>query len=242
MKSGRLRPSLASIPPESSFLPPPAQPSISFTPSFPPPSSSPFFLFLPLSPPLLFLFHSACTSSSRFLFLPPSLSHIHPPLDSAFVCPLPSNLCLVWQSGGFVVMTTNPGNPATLSLPLSSLPPLRDYTDSPLPSVCHHHDQRPPCPRATRACVRVFARVHPLRGCTHAYKTSECKNERRCVCARRPRLCRLLPPGSSTSSTSCSQAAAPPPNQVWRRVAGARNPAPRRVECACSRNETHHGV
>lgn len=187
MKSGRLHPSLARIFP--SLLR--RHPSLSH-PLFLP-------LFLP-SPPLLFLFHSACTSSSYFLFLLPSLSlspSPTPPLDSAFVCPLPSNLCLVWQSGGFVVMTTNPGNPATLSHPSSHLPspslfpPPPDYTDSlPRVSTTTISDRLllSSYPRAfTRLCpcICVFACLS-LTYCTHPYTASRMQERRR---RRRRRRC-----------------------------------------------------
>lgn len=242
MKSGRLHPSLSRI---SSL--PPAPPSISFTPSLSPSLSS--FPSATLSFPF-------CLHLIILLPLPPSLSlspSSTPPLDSAFVCPLPSNLCLVWQSGGFVVMTTNPGNPATLSHPSSHLPspslfpPPPDYTDSfprvstttisgrLLPSTCFHASVS----AYLCFCVSIpYVLYAPLHRLPNARTTTPPPPPVLRAPARSGSAdCR---PGSSTSSTSCSQAAAPPPNRgVWRRVAGARNPAPRRVECACSRNETY---
>lgn len=190
MKSGRLHPSLSRI---SSL--PPAPPSISFTPSLSPSLSS--FPSATLSFPF-------CLHLIILLPLPPSLSlspSSTPPLDSAFVCPLPSNLCLVWQSGGFVVMTTNPGNPATLSHPSSHLPspslfpPPPDYTDSfPRVSTTTISGRLLPSsyPRAfTRLCPRicVFACLS-LTYCTHPYTASrmqERRRRRRRRCCERPR-------------------------------------------------------
>lgn len=88
-------------------------------------------------------------------------------------------------------MTTNPGNPATLSHPSSHLPspslfpPPRDYTDSLLPpspvypppqSAAASHP--PMYPRATRIRVSVFLRVYPLRIVrTPTTLPPECKND-----------------------------------------------------------------
>lgn len=269
-----------------------------------PPLFLPRFLSLSSSYSLLLLFplHSA----RLFILLPRPISFSLPPysspprltlslslplFDSAFVCSMLSvnaNLCLVWWSGGFVAMTTNPGNPATLSHPLPYLPFLSPRPPRPLPRSTqilfwqplsadqHQHECSLPLhvfpldgvrsrdvsvfPRGSALYVRSRARM-PLRstgwgggrgGYVNARTTLlvvsalvlvapgvyACTSASPCVCfciRVCGQLCRL-PPGSSTS-TSCSQAAAPPSPKSGE---GGRctQPAPRRVECACSRNDT----
>lgn len=137
--------------------------------------------------------------------------------------------------------------PSSLSLPLSTSPRLHRFS----PPCIHHHNQRPPPPILVSTCFHASVSVYlcfcvsipyvlyaPLHRLPNARTTPPPPPPVLRAPARSGSAdCR---PGSSTSSTSCSQAAAPPPNRgVWRRVAGARNPAPRRVECACSRNETY---
>ena len=244
MKSGRLHPSLARIFP--SLLR--RHPSLSH-PLFLP-------LFLP-SPPLLFLFHSACTSSSYFLFLLPSLSLSLPHAPSRFCIRVP---IAVESLSGLAERrfrrhdneprkpshSLTPFLPSSLSLPLSTPPP--DYTDSLprvstttisgrlLPSTCFHASVSAYLCFCVSIPYVLYAPLHRLPN-ARTTTTPPPPPVLRAPARSGSADCR---PGSSTSSTSCSQAAAPPPNRgVWRRVAGARNPAPRRVECACSRNETY---
>lgn len=218
-------------------------------------------LFLPLflpSPPLLFLFHSACTSSSYFLFLLPSLSLSLPHTPSRFCIRVP---IAVESLSGLAERrfrrhdneprkpshSLTPFLPSSLSLPLSTSPRLHRFS----PPCIHHHNQRPPPPILVSTCFHASVSAYlcfcvsipyvlyaPLHRLPNARTTTPPPPPVLRAPARSGSAdCR---PGSSTSSTSCSQAAAPPPNRgVWRRVAGARNPAPRRVECACSRNETY---
>lgn len=174
--------------------------TLSFSLSFFLPLRYSFFSILPAP-------HHPTSSSSFPLSLSPSPT---PPLDSAFVCPLPSNLCLVWQSGGFVVMTTNPGNPATLSHPSSHLPSpslfpllppitpiLSPVYPPPQSAAASSH---PRIHVLSRVCVRVsvFLRVYPLRIVRTPTPPPECKNDDAAAAAgvasaRALRLCRLPP-------------------------------------------------
>lgn len=246
MKSGRLHPSLSRI---SSL--PPAPPSISFTPSLSPSLSS--FPSATLSFPF-------CLHLIILLPLPPSLSL------SLSLPHTPSRFCIrvpiaVESLSGLAERrfrrhdneprkpshSLTPFLPSSLSLPLSTSPRLHRFS----PPCIHHHNQRPPPPILVSTCFHASVSAYlcfcvsipyvlyaPLHRLPNARTTPPPPPPVLRAPARSGSAdCR---PGSSTSSTSCSQAAAPPPNRgVWRRVAGARNPAPRRVECACSRNETY---
>lgn len=164
-------------------------------------------LFLPLflpSPPLLFLFHSACISSSYFLFLLPSLSLSLPHTPSRFCIRVP---IAVESLSGLAERrfrrhdneprkpshSLTPFLPSSLSLPLSTPPP--DYTDSlPRVSTTTISGRLLPSsyPRAfTRLCPRicVFACLS-LTYCTHPYTASrmqERRRRRRRRCCERPR-------------------------------------------------------
>lgn len=182
-----------SIPLSPESFPPSCATSISFTPSL---SLSPFF-FLPLSPLLLFLFHSACTSSSYFLFLPPSLSFSLSHTPSRFCIRVP---IAVESLSGLAERrfrrhdneprkpshSLTPFLPSSLSLPLSTSPRLHRFSPPPKPRVSTTTiSGRLPSSYVSTCyaypCIRVFACLS-LTYCTHAYHLASRMQERRLCC------------------------------------------------------------